>query len=289
MGKVLISLAAVGAAVLVSAQLTLSVWAGTTLGEAAVAWTAAAGLEATGASAESDDAEWQYFDEEHTYTVTGDATLDAATDDEALSAWDLFRRVAGDDMIVAHVGSFVVGDDPDSDFSAYVRPEAEGRWALVVNLAVDDSYELAVTMIHEYAHLLSLNSTQVDPDVDWSRCGETWIFEGCPEDDAVIARFQDSFWDMYGYDVPDGIAGASDVEEFWSAREEQFVSEYAATSVVEDFAESFTTWVLLEGAPPARFGFDGLAADKVDFFDSDPAVIGERDRILAAIQPELYG
>ncbi|MET0812374.1 MAG: NADH:ubiquinone oxidoreductase subunit 4 (chain M) [Microbacterium sp.] len=286
MKKVLIAVGAIAATVLAVAQVGLAAWAGTSLGEVALAWSE---TPVSSTMPDPEDETWEYFDEETTFAVGADASLSPTPDAEAAAAWDLFRRVAGEDIIVDHVESFIVGDEEDSDFSAYVRPEGDDSWALVVNLAYDHPYDLATTMVHEYAHLLSLNATQVDHDVDWSRCGQTWVFEGCPREDAVIARFQDRFWDMYGYDVPDGIAGAADVAEFWSGREEQFVSEYAATSVLEDFAETFTTWVLLDGAPARSWGFRGLAEEKLEFLDDEPSIQGERERILAAIESELYG
>jgi len=284
MGRGLIAAAAAAAMVIAAGQLGLGVWAGSTIGGIAVL-----AAEATASIDESEDEAWEYFDEDESFEVNEDATLSPAPEAEVAEAWDLFRRVAGDAIIVEHVESFVVGEDEDSEFLAYVRPEVDDRWALVVNLAFDDPYDRAVTMIHEYAHLLSLNATQVDSDAEWNRCGETWIFEGCPHEDAVITRFQDRFWDMYGYDVPDGIAGAADVEEFWTGREDQFVSEYAATSVLEDFAESFTIWVLLEGDAPQEWGYDDLAAEKVEFFETDPATADERERILAGVSEDLYG
>ena len=62
-------------------------------------------------------------------------------------------------------------------------------------------------------------------------------------DDADLQRFADRFWSGYT-DAPARDNVDADVAwDFYQAHEEDFVSDYAATNVSEDFAETFAVWL----------------------------------------------
>jgi hypothetical protein len=145
---------------------------------------------------------------------------------------------------------------------------------LVANAAyADDADTLLQTLIHEYAHVLSLNVDQV-PEVS-GPCDTLELSEGCALPTSFIYAFQTEFWDAYGDGAPEPDNDDPDVADtFYAAHEEDFVSDYAATNVTEDFAESFAAFVL-EAEPDA----DTPLAQKIDFFWGVPEFVPIRTRI----------
>ncbi|MEK4229138.1 hypothetical protein [Solibacillus sp. FSL H8-0538] len=137
-------------------------------------------------------------------------------------------------------------------------------WTLGMN---NENIELAsetlVTYLHEYAHLLSLRSTEVDYWEDETSCPSLYIEEsGCMFEDAYLANFYWQFWDGGGYD---------ELEEY-------YVSEYAMTSPQEDFAESWAHFVLT-GTPVG----DSVVEEKILFFYQYEELVELRARILARV------
>ena len=122
---------------------------------------------------------------------------------------------------------------------------------------------------------MSLSPGQTDPD-SWS-CDTLQLDEGCAEPDSALWEFDQEFWAGYGSDAPDpGNADADIAYEFYLAHEDDFVSDYAATNVVEDFAESFMTFVL-EPEPDS----DTMVARKLLFFWDRPEYLAIRDHVRA--------
>ena len=211
------------------------------------------------------------------YTVEPDASLSPTGDETTESVWDMFVRIATPEVAVSVIRDFRVGDSDSSDLGAYVRQTDDpARWTLVVNLAEGaDQDVLLPTMIHEYAHILSLSPGQTDPAA-WS-CDTLQLDEGCAEPDSALWGFDQEFWSRYGSDAPDpGNADADLAYEFYLDHEEDFVSDYAATNVVEDFAESFMTFVL-EPEPDD----DTVIAQKLLFFWDRPEYVEIRDHVRA--------
>lgn len=132
------------------------------------------------------------------------------------------------------------------------------EWTLFLDLedsVIDgelEPYELPLTIVHEYAHVLSLSDDQIPIDSwDDPSCNTLMLYEGCLEDDAYLFAFYEEFWE--GVD-PESSA------TYWGS-EDEFVTEYAATNVVEDFAESFTYFVF-EDRPRGS----SIADEKMEFF-----------------------
>ena len=69
---------------------------------------------------------------------------------------------------------------------------------------------------------------------------------------------------------------------FYAEHEDDFVSDYAATNVIEDFAESFMVYVI-EDAPIG----DSVAAEKLRFFEAIPELAAIRDRLRAEFASDL--
>jgi hypothetical protein len=96
------------------------------------------------------------------------------------------------------MSSYRVGIAPDSDTLAYVSPDpdAPGRWTLAANEAfADDRDLLTSTLVHEFAHVLSLNTTEIDADS--GPCPTLAVSEGCARAGSAILDFQRQFWAAY--------------------------------------------------------------------------------------------
>ncbi|CDK01391.1 NADH:ubiquinone oxidoreductase subunit 4 (Chain M) [Microbacterium sp. C448] len=210
------------------------------------------------------------------YDIATDATLSPAPTAAAEDIWGMFVGVATEPVATSTFSSYRVGDAPESDTMAYVsRDEDDPRlWMLVANAAyADDADTLMQTLIHEYAHVLGLNVDQV-PESS-GVCGTLELSEGCALPTSSIYAFQQEFWDLYGDDSPGPDNDDPEIADaFYAEHEEDFVSDYAATNVTEDFAESFAAFVL-EAEPDS----DTLLAQKLDFFWNVPEYVRIRDHI----------
>jgi hypothetical protein len=216
------------------------------------------------------------------YAVLEDGSLDPAATGLAAEVWETFERVATPDFTADVMAEYRVGDAPDSDTLAYVYQTSDPEyWVLAANLATSrDTEQLIATLIHEYAHILTLGTNQVDPAA--GSCSTLDLDEGCADPDSLLQAFQETFWSGYG-DAPDAANSDPDVAyEFYLAHEEDFVSDYAATNVVEDIAESFMTFVL-EEEPAAGT----VTAAKLLFFWDEPDLVAIRERIRAEFADEL--
>jgi hypothetical protein len=216
------------------------------------------------------------------YTVLDDGTLDPAATGLTLEVWETFTRVATLDFVSTVMTQYRVGDAPSSDTLAYVyQDDNPEHWILAANLATsDDPQQLVATLIHEYAHTLTLSSDEVVPA---TQCDTLELDEGCALDDSVLNEFATEFWSGYGDAAPDAANADPDVAyEFYLANEDDFVSDYAATNVVEDVAECFMTFVL-EDEPTG----DSVAARKLAFFWDRPALVEIRERIRKEFADDL--
>lgn len=216
------------------------------------------------------------------YAVLEDGSLDPAATGLAAEVWETFERVATPDFTADVMAEYRLGDAPDSDTLAYVYQTSDPEyWVLAANLATSrDTEQLIATLIHEYAHILTLGTNQVDPAA--GSCSTLDLDEGCADPDSLLQAFQETFWSGYS-DAPDAANSDPDVAyEFYLAHEEDFVSDYAATNVVEDIAESFMTFVL-EDEPAAGT----VTAAKLLFFWDEPDLVAIRERIRAEFADEL--
>ena len=219
------------------------------------------------------------------YDVLDNATLDPLPSGLGATVWATYVRIVGAEYAGATMSSFQTGHNPDSDLLAWVI-RADGdvhRWDLAANLAFSENQsELIATLVHEYAHILSLNAAEVAPFA--KVCETLELDEGCAETDSYILAFEREFWAEYGDDAPDPTNIDDEVTDaFYADHEDDFVSTYAATNVVEDFAESFMLFVI----EPAPDNDETPTARKLLFFSDYPELVAIRDRIRSEFAGEL--
>ncbi|PKV48066.1 hypothetical protein ATE84_0052 [Aquimarina sp. MAR_2010_214] len=138
----------------------------------------------------------------------------------------------------------------DSDSSAdlygtlgYVVPTNNDLTTWQFGLAIDLSYQnsfddhengLKGTIVHEFGHIVTLNNYQVDPSV--TSCTTHSLQEGCAKSDSYIYKFYTNYWTS----IPE----TNTAEQNYIANPNNFVSEYGATNLGEDIAETFRIYVL---------------------------------------------
>ena len=216
------------------------------------------------------------------YDVLDDGSLAPAANGTAGEVWALFVQLVGEEAAGSSILQFKAGDAPDSDTLAYVVQDRDPQyWTLVINLATADDPELLVaTLVHEYAHVFSYAPTEFDAKA--TSCSTFEVIEGCAEPDSYLWAFYDAFWAGYA-EHPDLENVDADIAyEFYLENEEDFVSDYAATNIGEDFAESFMTFVLEDS-----WSAETTTGAKLEFFTQYPELVALREQMRAGAADEL--
>ncbi len=230
------------------------------------------------------------------YTVAGDTiTYLSATDaptpwmnDKKLhdEVWQYFTRMIPESAR-GYVGAYeIVTDGKEGTLAAVYQDETlpEGKnWVVQVDIA--DAYadegrtlertELAYSLIHEYAHLLTLNASQFR---NASSCPSYEIEEGCTKEQAYLNAFYQRFWTPIATEFK-GVQSDDELDAFYQKYQDRFVTDYAVTSPEEDIAESFAYFVL------SKPKTDGIAAEKMKFFSQ----YGELRDLRSVIVQRLDG
>jgi len=120
-------------------------------------------------------------------------------------------------------------------------------------LQEDGPEEMKVTLVHEMAHILTLNDSQVNEKA--GSCSTYKLDEGCANITSYIVSFFNQFWKSYG---PVDEYDEDAAYDRYDKNPTDFVNDYAATNPVEDLAETFAHFVL-EDKPK---NCDATVADK---------------------------
>lgn len=146
--------------------------------------------------------------------------------------WSEIAELSPNAISDVYVETFEVYDDAQSDTLAFVDDaDQNGKWRVVVNLAGrrdSTAREQKATLIHELGHIITLNSSQVNPNMN--TCSTYELAEGCAEKNSLVYAFHNAYWK--------GVAEPATYDK------NKFVTEYAASEPVEDLAETFAFFVL---------------------------------------------
>ncbi len=150
------------------------------------------------------------------------------------------REIFPDKISDKYLKQITLYYDEESDLQAFVNQmEEAGKWGIYINTAFlfeDDEKEFIFTLVHEFSHILSLNDEQVDLTSSKKECSGYFTDEGCLKKNSYLTKFQEKFWKGRNY--------VEDKEKENYAKDKwDFVTPYAATNPVEDFAESFGSFV----------------------------------------------
>ena len=185
---------------------------------------------------------------------------------EYQAIWNEIKSLSPDYISDKYIDSYEVFNNTSDDTLAFVADDdGNGKWTVGINLAgytASTKRENKMTIIHELGHIISLNSSQVSPDVD--TCPNLVLDEGCANKNSVI----NIFWSKYWRDI--------DEPEF---DQNKFVTEYAATSETEDFAETFAFFVLEKDS-----GFGNSIKDqKIKSLYSHPELVEIRKQMRSTL------
>lgn len=194
----------------------------------------------------------------------------------------------------------IITDGPGGVLSAVEQSSNDARaWILETDIAdAADRKNLTFTLLHEFGHLLTLNSSQVPPDLEVfdnpdsttiydravSACPAYFPGEGCSLAGSYINTYFDAFWkDLYGEwsridSIVDDTRREARLYSFYRKYRGRFVDSYAVTSPAEDIAETWAFFVL----SPRPVG-DSAVDQKLDFFYQYPELVSLRQQILGGL------
>ncbi len=252
-----------------------------------------------------------------TYHVNGDTLnrpyyesvpdhLEDEQDDNAAheAIWGLFTRLIPLEQRDFISGFSIITDGTGNRLAAVGQSYDDAEeWVLEVDiLDSSNEYVLTVTLLHEFGHLLTLNSAQVPPileifenphsnliyERELAACEFYFPGEGCSNEDSYINQFFDRFWfDLYAeWQEIDSEEDEDEyyelLEEFYETYEDQFLTDYAPTSPAEDIAETFSFFILSPKLEPAT-----IAEEKIMFFYEYPELVELRRQILTQVCVEF--
>lgn len=125
----------------------------------------------------------------------------------------------------------------------YVFPTNNDLSTWQFGIAIDLAYQIPFndlnngvngTIIHEFGHIVTLNNEQVNSSA--TSCSTYSLNEGCATNDSYIYKFYTNYWK----DTP----SENTADQNYKANPNNYVSEYAATNISEDIAETFRVYVL---------------------------------------------
>lgn len=150
------------------------------------------------------------------------------------------------------------------------------QMAFNAEASATDADELLLTMAHEFSHVFTGTPDQLDRTIPPEACTTYDNGEGCYRDGSFVLAWIETFW------TDQQLAGVGTDEPVVADGEERcdadpgFLGPYAATTPEEDFAESFSAFVLdVEPATPAQ-------AERIRWFADDPLLAEMRDRAVDA-------
>jgi hypothetical protein len=182
--------------------------------------------------------------------------------------WERFTKLAGNAFTQTYMQEFRTYSSRDSKYDAFVDLDsARGGWILGVNVYgldyTDQSQiqEMDQLFIHELGHIIVDNNPY------------------------MLEAFTQMFWNTEDTRHAARVAEIFDTEErddavidYYTAHTDTFVTEYAATSPLEDTVESFTVFVT-----SVTRGGDEVKDKKVNFFATYSKVEEMRAQIRSAL------
>lgn len=204
------------------------------------------------------------------YTKNADGTFEPELHPADAQLWSMIEALSPTKEVFERLKVFeVYYDEEDSTLAAVESlDDTNSTWLYSINYtAVDEFEELAPTIVHEYAHILSLQDSQTTTEAEQvdvrDVCENYLVTEGCLKADAYLDDFFEKYWEGKGTYIGERDRTEDEAEEFFEKNSDDFVSAYATTNPAEDFAESFMFYVLKDARSD-----DVLKEQKKSFFQT---------------------
>jgi len=184
----------------------------------------------------------------------------------------------------------------DSIFGVHRDPNVVQDTRLMISHNVKEyNSEKKHTLIHEFAHVLTLSEDQVpvksaeiffsedesvfEPEI--AACG-TYYHWGCLNETSYFYLYYKEFWKdlMSDYEKIDWNA-ENDYKDFFYKYEEHFFNSYQGTDPAEDMADNFQYFVMMNSSEVDKS--DELKYKKVKFFYNFDELVELRTKILENI------
>jgi len=197
-------------------------------------------------------------------------------------AWQILSTITPPGQLhdLGVFGGFV-SNERDLTTLAFVSAlDSEGPvFQMSINLveADLDPDELMLTMAHEYAHVFTTQSSQIDRNVRPKDCHTWHNLGGCYADDSLMAEWVELFWDDGRIDQvnpkqePSREAGIDRC-----LFDPSFLGPYSASHPEEDFAESFSAFVFQIDVQSREL------EEKMQWFARQPRLAEFRNRAVEA-------
>lgn len=235
------------------------------------------------------------------YEVSADDVDAQEARDQHEVIWSYARKIFTSHA--THLRTFTIFTDGEDEAMASVFQKSTDPYAWALAIDIYDAFDadgellesdLQYTLVHEFGHLLSLNREEVMVDEAYfgmeddeavfaskqMACETLFLQEGCTEPGSLIDDYYETFW----LEIEEAFEDIDAIEDdearderkaaFHALYSDQFVSRYAATNVTEDFAESWTHFILYDRPQGNR-----IADDKIDFFYDRDGLETLRDQI----------
>ena len=188
--------------------------------------------------------------------------------------WDDIKSISPDYISDKYIEEFQIFDNGKDDTLAFVHDDdRNGKWTIGVNLTGRKSSserEQKATIIHELGHIISLNTSQINPNISENACKTYFINEGCADANSYAYYFKKNFW-----------KNTNQGQEY---NENKFVTEYASSEPLEDLAESFAFFVLGKGQ---SFLGDSMKDQKMKMFYNYPELVQVREEMRKSLSVEI--
>jgi hypothetical protein len=218
------------------------------------------------------------------YSVPGD--LIASREDKAtqMEIWKLFTAMIPISQREL-LNEFIIFTDGGSDLLAAVeKADQPGKWSLQVDIVdAKDRLALSATLLHEFAHLVTLNSSQTEGDN--YVCSIDYINPGCGRNGSYIDLFYQRFWaDIFSeWQTINAIDNPGDwndqMDKFYLSHQSEFLTAYSATEPAEDIAEAWMYYIL----SPQPAEETTIAEGKILFFYDFPELVQLRMEIRSRL------
>jgi hypothetical protein len=187
-----------------------------------------------------------------------------------------------------YIDQFVVFSDHPDDIAAFVAVTSDGRdttWMYGVDveeISADPTKAASIElMVHEFAHVFTLDQF-ITSSKQTNNCHEYFDEIGCYTTGTYLSEFVQEFWNDALLDEVIQATKSRNANralfQIYERYESDFVTDYAATSPEEDFAETFAWYVLDEEVERGS-----VAAQKIRFMDSFAQIRDYKEEILSNI------
>ncbi len=213
-------------------------------------------------------------DTEAVYEVSKGEVLTLASGEERpehKALWRLVSAISPDELTDNYIDTFEVSNNNETDAAGYVVDVNEdGVFAIGFNLPDSDPADGAETMlliVHELAHILTLNNDQIPPESSCNYDQPEPCLEASGDSDGLYENFVERFWSKEDIETSADAVNASEdgspaESSLYVENPESYVSEYASSQPGEDIAESFAHYVVTNS-----YGGNSIADQKQGFFD----------------------